>query len=196
MDFMSPGGALYVPGAERIGPQLARLAEYARQHNIPWISSADAHAPEDPSFGEWTPHCVVGTPGQRRVPETTFAGAAVIPNRPGAFHPPFDWTRHLALEVEKQEYSVATNANFDVLLAALGPSRFVVFGVATDYCVKESALALRRLQVPVDLVVDAIREIDPEGGRRAIEEMTAAGVRLVTTEEVCSGALEPATVAP
>jgi nicotinate phosphoribosyltransferase len=196
MDFMSPGGALYVPGAERIRPQLARLAEYARQHNIPWISSADAHALEDPSFGEWTPHCVVGTPGQRRVPETTFAGAAVIPNRPGAFHPPFDWTRHLALEVEKQEYSVATNANFDVLLAALGPSRFVVFGVATDYCVKESALALRRLQVPVDLVVDAIREIDPEGGRRAIEEMTAAGVRLVTTEEVCSGALEPATVAP
>jgi nicotinamidase/pyrazinamidase len=90
------------------------------------------------------------------------------------------------LEVEKQEYSVAANPNFEALLAALGPSRFVVFGVATDYCVKESAMALRRLQAPVDLVVDAIREIDPETGRRAIEEMVAAGVRLVTTDEVCA----------
>jgi nicotinate phosphoribosyltransferase len=186
LDFMDPTGALYVRGAERIRPQLARLADYARAHRIPWISSADAHAPDDPSFSIWPPHCVVGTPGQRRVPETTLAGAAIIPNRAGAFHPPINWSEHLVLEVEKQEYSIASNANFDALLAALGPSRFVVFGVATDYCVKESALALRRLQAPVDLVVDAIREIDPENGRRAIEEMVAAGVRLVTTEEVCA----------
>ncbi len=191
-DFMDPAGALYVPGAERIRPQLAKLAEYARAHRIPWISSADAHAPDDPSFSVWPPHCVVGMPGQRRVPETSLPGAVIIPNRAGAFRPPFDWSGHLVLEVEKQEYSVATNANFDAMLAALGPSRFVVFGVATDYCVKESALALRGLQAPVDLVVDAIREIDPENGRRALEEMTAAGVRLVTTDDICSREPEPA----
>jgi nicotinate phosphoribosyltransferase len=191
-DFMEPSGALYVPGAETIRPQLAKLAEYARRHRIPWISSADAHAPDDPSFRQWPPHCVSGTPGQRRVSETTIEGSVLIPNRPGAFRPPLDWSGHVVLEVEKQEYSVATNANFDALLAALGPSRFVVFGVATDYCVRESALALRRLQVPVDLVVDAIREIDPEKGREAIDEMTAAGARLVTTAEICAREPEPA----
>jgi len=194
LDFLDPAGALYVPGAERIRPQLAKLAEYARAQRIPWISSADAHPPDDPSFSIWPPHCVVGTPGQRRVPETTLAGIATIPNRAGAFRPPIDWSEQLVLEVEKQEYSVVTNPNFEAVLAALGPSRFVVFGVATDYCVKESALALRRLQAPVDLVVDAIREIDPEAGRRGIEAMVAAGVRLVTTDEVCASDPEPAGV--
>jgi len=185
IDFMTPGGALYVPGAEQIVPKLARLAGYARERRLPWISSADAHPPDDPSFAQWPPHCVVGTTGQRRIPETTWPSAVVVPNRAGAFHPPSDWEGHFVLEIEKQDYSVAANPNFDALLAALGPSRFVVFGVATDYCVKESALALRRLQLPVDLVVDAIRAITEDGGRRAIEEMLAAGVRLVTTDEVC-----------
>jgi nicotinate phosphoribosyltransferase len=193
VDFMSPGGALYVPEAERIIPNLGKLMEHAREQRIPVISSADAHTPDDPSFAEWPPHCVVGTPGQRRIPETQSPSALLIPNVPGAFHPPVDWTRQLVLEVEKQAYSVAANSNFDAVLAALGPSRFIVFGVATEYCVKESALALRALGLPVDLVVDAIRPITEEGGRRAIEEMLAAGVRLVTTEEVCAEVLQPAS---
>jgi nicotinate phosphoribosyltransferase len=195
VDFMSPEGTLYVSGAEQIVPNLEKLMEHAREQNIPVISSADAHAPDDPSFAEWPPHCVAGTPGQRRIAVTESAFALRIPNRPGTFHPPLDWTRQIVLEIEKQAYSVAANPNFDAVLAALGPSRFVVFGVATDYCVKESALALRALHLPVDLVVDAVRAITEDGGRRAIEEMVAAGVRLVTTEEVCTGVPEPATAA-
>jgi len=60
--------------------------------------------------------------------------------------------------------------------------------VATEYCVRDSVLALRKLSLPVDLVVDAIKPIIEEGGRKAIEEMVAAGVRLVKTEEVCAPA--------
>jgi nicotinamidase-related amidase len=191
VDFMYPSGALYVPGAEQIVPNLERLMERAREQSVPVISSADAHPPDDPSFAEWPPHCVVGTPGQRRIPATQLPSALVIPNRPGAFRPPLDWTRQVVLEIEKQAYSVVTNANFESVLAALGPSRFVVFGVATEYCVKESAVALRALGLPVDLVVDAIRPITEQGGRRAIKEMLAAGVRLVATDEVCAEVLQP-----
>lgn len=61
----------------------------------------------------------------------------------------------------------------------------MVFGVATDFCVLTSALALRRRDLPVDLVTDAIKAITEEGGRKAIAEMTAASVRLVTTADVC-----------
>jgi nicotinate phosphoribosyltransferase len=190
-DFMLPSGALYVPGAELIVPNLRRLFEYASAEGIPLLSSADAHAPNDPSFAEWPPHCVVGTPGQRRIPETQSPHTRVVPNRPGAFQAA-DWSEGLTLEIEKREYSVVTNPNFPAVMAALGPRRFVVFGVATDYCVKESALALRRLNAPVDLVVDAIRAISDEGSRAAIEKMVAAGVRLVTTEEVCCSTPQPA----
>jgi nicotinamidase/pyrazinamidase len=62
----------------------------------------------------------------------------------------------------------------------------VVFGVATEYCVRADALALRERGFPVDLVVDAIKPITEAGGRKAIEEMQAAGVRLVKTAEVCA----------
>jgi len=183
VDFMLPTGSLYVPGAEQIVPNLQRLMTFAREHCIPVLSSADAHPPDDPSFAEWPPHCVVGTPGERRVPDTQFPSATVIPNKPGAFRAPSEWCGQTI--VEKQAYDVATNVNFDALLASLGRRRFVVFGVATEYCVLSSALALRRRDLPVDLVIDAIQPITEEGGRRAIEEMRTAGVRLVRTDDVC-----------
>jgi nicotinamidase/pyrazinamidase len=183
VDFVLPTGSLYVPGAEEIVPNLKKLLACARERHIPVLSSADAHPPDDPSFAEWPPHCVIGTPGQQRIPETQLPAAIVIPNRPGAFAPPVRWSGQFV--IEKQAYDVSTNVNFDAILASLGPRRFIVFGVATECCVRSSALALRRRDLLVDLVTDAIKAITEEGGRRAIEEMTAAGVRLVSTAEVC-----------
>jgi nicotinamidase-related amidase len=117
-----------------------------------------------------------------------------VPNRPGSFRGRPETIEQLVLEIDKTNYSVTSNANFRAVLDALGASRVVLFGVATEFCVKESALALRKLGLAVDLVIDAIRAITPEGGQKAIEEMVAAGVRLVTTEEVCSTTLQPAVV--
>jgi len=184
VDFMRPSGSLSVPGAEAIVPNLKALMDCARAQGIPVISSADAHPRNDPSFAEWPPHCVVGTPGQNRIPETRFQGAIVIPNRRRAFVPPRKWTGQTV--VEKQDYDVSTNVNFKAILASLGRRRWVVFGVATEYCVRSSALALRNRNLPVDLVADAIRAITQEGGRKALDEMTDAGVRLVTTAAVCA----------
>lgn len=190
VDFMLPTGSLYVPGAEEIVPNLKRLMNYAREHRIPVLSSADAHPPDDPSFAEWPPHCVVGTPGQSRIPETQFPSATVIPNRPGVFKAPSEWLGQTV--VEKQQYDVSTNVNFRAILASLGRRRFLVFGVATEYCVLSSALALRKRGLPVDLVVDAIKPITEAGGRKAVEEMRAVGVRLVRTEDICNLAVQQA----
>jgi nicotinamidase/pyrazinamidase len=183
VDFMRPTGRLYVPGAEQIVPNLQRLMNWARENEVPVISSADAHAPHDPEFKTWPPHCVIGTPGQQLIPETLFPEPVIIPCRPQAFYPPARWVGQFI--VEKPTYSVEDNPNFDSVLEALGPRRAVVFGVATEYCVLASALALRRQGFKVDLVVDAIKPITEEGGRKALEEMAVAGVRMVTTAEVC-----------
>jgi len=183
VDFMCATGSLYVPSAEQIIPNLKRLVGYALEQRIPVLSSADAHSPDDPSFAKWPPHCVIGTPGQQRTPETQLPSAIIVPNRPGAFDPPAEWSGQFV--IEKQEYDVSTNVNFDAILGSLGPRRFVVFGVATEYCVLWSALALRKRDLPMDLVTDAIRAITQEGGRKAIEQMIAAGVRMVTTADVC-----------
>ena len=182
VDFMVPTGRLYIPGAERLVPNLARLMNWAREHEIPVLSSADAHLPDDPEFKIWPPHCVAGTAGQRRIHVTQFAEAVIIHRRPRAFTPPDRWVGQFI--IEKSTYDPQDNPNFNEVLGALGPRHAVVFGVATEFCVRASALALLRHGFPVDLVVDAIEAITEEGGRQALEEMTAAGVRLVTTEDV------------
>jgi len=182
VDFMLPHGKLYVPGAEVIIPNLVKLMSFAREWNIPVISSADAHLPDDPEFAIWPPHCVAGTPGQRRVPETLAENPTIVPCRPGAFAPPESWSGQTVLE--KVTYNTADNPNFDAVLRSLGHRRAVVFGVATECCVRASALALRERGQPVDLVIDSIQAITEEGGRKALEEMAEAGVRMVTTDEV------------
>jgi nicotinamidase/pyrazinamidase len=187
VDFMLPSGRLYVPHAEEIIPNLAELMSWTREHRIPVISSADTHAPDDPEFAQWPPHCVAGTPGQRRIPETLFPDAMVVENRPGAFQAPQEWVGQII--VEKPAYDFTTNVNIDAILASLGQPRFVVFGVATEYCVLSGVLALRKRNLPVALVLDAIKPISEEGGRKAIEEMVAAGAELVTAAEICSPAL-------
>jgi nicotinamidase/pyrazinamidase len=184
VDFMSPSGRLYVPHAEEIIPNLAKLMLWARDYRIPIISSADTHAPDDPEFAQWPPHCVAGTPGQRRIAETLSPDAVVVENRPGAFQAAQEWVGQLI--VEKPVYDFTTNLNFEAILASLGQPRFVVFGVATEYCVLSDVLALRKRNLPVALVRDAIKPISEEGGRKAIEEMVAAGAQLVTTAAVCS----------
>jgi nicotinamidase/pyrazinamidase len=186
VDFMRPTGRLYVPGAEMIVPNLHKLMRWARANDVPVISSADAHAPDDPEFKVWPPHCVVGTPGQQRIPETSLPSPVTIPRRPGAFHPPARWVGQFI--VEKTAYDVQDNPNLNAILRALGMRRFVVFGVATEVCVLAAVLALRGRDFAVDVVADAIRPISEVGGRQAIENMLSAGARMVTTAEVCNPA--------
>ena len=183
VDFMRSTGRLYVPRAEQIVPNLQRLMNWARENDVPVISSADAHSPDDAEFKTWPPHCVAGTSGQQRIPETLFPSSVIIPCRPGAFQPPARWVGQFI--VEKATYSAQDNPNFNAILHALGSRRAVVFGVATEFCVLASALALRRHGFQVDIVVEAIKPITEDGGRKALEEMAAAGVRRVTTAEAC-----------
>ena len=184
IDFMLPEGKLYMQGAERIIPNLERLVRWARANSVPVISTADAHAPDDPEFRTWPPHCVAGTPGQQRIPATRFAEALVIPRRAGAFHPPVPASGQLV--VEKTTYSPEDNPNWNAVLEPLAGCRAVVFGVATEICVRAVVLALRRRGFPVDVVSDAIRAVTEEGGRQALVEMAKAGVRMVSTDQVCA----------
>src|SRR5208337_61738 len=109
VDFMLPSGSLYVPHAEEIIPNLAKLMSWAQAHGIPVISSADTHTPDDPEFALWPPHCVAGTPGQRRIAETLFPDAVVLENRPGAFQAPREWVGQFI--IKKPVYDFTTNVN-------------------------------------------------------------------------------------
>ena len=164
IDFMFPAGALYVPGAERLLPAIARLNRFAVDHGIPLISTADAHSEDDPEFRSWPPHCVAGATGQSKPADTLVGAGQTI--------------------VEKQVLDVFSNPEFLPLLDSLAADRYVVYGVATDYCVRCAVAGLQATGKPVLLVTDAIAAVNPDDGARAIEEFTARGGTLTTAGEV------------
>lgn len=180
-DFMLPSGALYVPGAEAILPIIARLNRYAVHHGIIAVSTTDAHDENDPEFRQWPPHCVAGTIGQQKPAETLLERRAVIPTTPGVYE--IDGAQQII--VQKQALDLFTNPNLPALLERA--SRYVVYGVVTEYCVRCAVLGLLKTGKPVEMVTDAIRTLKDDDGRRTIEEFTAAGGVLTTAERVCAG---------
>ncbi len=180
-DFMLPTGALYVPGAERILPKLRRLFDFARKNEISILSSADAHVADDPEFKQFPPHCVQGTEGQRKVDETLLPRPLIFSHQPVDRNLSEAVRRHQQIIVEKQSLDLFSNPIAERLTRVL-PPRAIVFGVATEYCVKMACLGLRRLGVQTVLITDAVRALAPKTEKEAVEEMRRAGVEFIILE--------------
>jgi nicotinamidase/pyrazinamidase len=193
-DFMLPGGALYVPGAEKLIPNLDRLAEAARDGRVLLISSADAHSPEDPELHEWPPHCLKGSPGAQILPESLAERRLVIPND-ASFALPADLRPYQQVTLEKNTLDVFDNPHADALLARIGPAGlppferdplFVVFGVVTEYCVQCTVEGLLRRGRRIAVVSDAIESLDAAKAQQLLDGWQAHGVRLITTNQALS----------
>jgi nicotinamidase/pyrazinamidase len=185
IDFMQLGGRLYVPEAETIVPNLQALVNAARNHDVFLVSSVCAHTLEDEEFRQWPPHCLRGTAGQLKIPETVIDGFYAIPNCAGAPIPEDVQRKYAQVILEKQELDIFTNPNTDGLLARIEPrASFVVFGVVTEYCVRLTALGLLKRGRSVAIVTDAIQTLRREDSERTIEEIANMGARFATTREV------------
>ncbi len=184
-DFLEPEGALYVPGSEAIRPNLARLTDHARRQGIPILATACAHTLDEDDPEPFPPHCLVGTHGQKRVDETAWPGGVVVGvgGRLGEGELP----AHLTLE--KARYDLFSHPEAAAIVGRLGDvgATFVVYGVATDYCVKAAVIGLRALGHRVAVVVDAIRAVDPAAEPGVLGEFVARGVVLTSVDAVCRG---------
>jgi nicotinamidase/pyrazinamidase len=155
IDFMFPAGALYVPGAEKLLPVIAKLNRDAVVRGGALISTACAHEEDDAEFKQWPPHCVKGTVGQSKPAALLVGGGQTI--------------------LEKAQLNLFTNPNTDALLKALDPEECIVYGVVTEYCVKECVLGLLERGYKVSLVEDAIQCLDQAEADRFVR---GAGVSL------------------
>ncbi len=182
-DFMLPGGKLYVPGAEKLIPNLNRLVNAAREGRVFLISDACEHTPDDPEFQRFLPHCVRGTPGAKIIPEGIADKVLRIPNDT-RFPLPADFREYQQIVLEKQTLDVFDNPHTSTIVERLGSRpEFVVFGVVTEYCVSCATLGLLQRNRRVAIVSDAIETLDAAVGRRTLEEFTAKGARLITTNQ-------------
>ena len=155
---------LYVPGAEKILPAIARLNRHAAERNIPLISTVDAHLENDAEFASWPPHCVAGTLAQRK-PESTLVGQTVL---------------------NKRSVDCFTIPELPALLDELGAQQCVVYGVVTEICVKHALFGLLKSGREVTLVTDAVKSLDEAAAAQMISQFTAQGGKLATVDSVCA----------
>ena len=182
-DFMLPGGKLYVPGAEKLLPNIRRLTDAARHGRVFLVSHGCYHTKEDPEFAIFPPHCVQGTAGAKLVPEALTEKVVTVPNQAQASLPT-DLSPYQQILLEKQTLDIFESRHADELVNRLGPHvEFVVFGVVTEFCVRFAAKGLLERGRRVSVVRDAIETLNSEDGTRAIAVREALGDKFINNEQ-------------
>jgi len=183
-DFMLPDGALYVPGAEKLLPNIRKLTDAARRGDVFLVSHGCFHPASDPEFKQFPPHCIKGTSGAEFVPEALTQNFVRLENTANV-QLPDDLSQYQQVILEKQTLDVFETLHVDKLLERLGTSaEFVVFGVVTEYCVNFAIKGLLQRKRRVLVVQDAIETLSKESGTKTLQEVQRLGAQLVTTDEI------------
>lgn len=183
VDFMLPEGKLYVPGAEKLLPNIRKLVNAVRENRVFLVSHGCSHVPDDPEFQQFPAHCVRGTPGAKFVPEAFSEKYFTIPNDPN-FTLPDDFSQYQQIVMEKQTIDVFQSSHIKQVLNRLPSTpEFFVFGVATEYCVRGAAKGLLESGRRVTVITDAIEAIDAKSGENSLRELKSLGAKTATTLE-------------
>jgi nicotinamidase/pyrazinamidase len=179
-DFV-PGGALGVPQGDHVVHPLNKEIQLFRNGNNPVFLTRDWHPANHSSFqeqgGPWPPHCVQDTPGAAFVSGLTIPDGAIIITK--------------GVKIEPDQYSGfqgvdADGNSLDERLKKMNISRIFIGGLATDYCVLNTVLDGLKYGYDTYVLTDAIRPVNvqPDDGKKALEEMTRCGAHLTTTESL------------
>jgi nicotinamidase/pyrazinamidase len=190
VDFVHADGKLSVPQAEQAVPAMARLVAWARAEGIPHVASADDHELTDdeisdaPDFSTtYPPHCLRGTRGAGKVPETEQLDPVPL----ALTHVPDRFLRGREFLLLKKHFDVFTNPNAERVLELLEPEEVVVFGVATDVCDDAAIRGLLARGYAVTFVEEASRGLDEARTAACTAAWREGGVRFATVDEVVSG---------
>ena len=188
-DFMLPDGKLYVPGAEETVPAMKRLVDAARAAGIVHVASADDHELTDaeisaePDFvTTYPPHCLRGTRGARKIPETDQEDPVPLALEPV----PDRYLEGREFLLLKKNFDVFTNPHTERLLERLDPDEIVVFGVATDVCDDAAIRGFLARGLKVRFVEDAARGLDDDRVAISTASWREQGVEF-TKAEVMAG---------
>ena len=193
VDFMLPSGSLPVPGAPALLPNLGRLTAGARSAGITIVHTADDHEPHDdeisaePDFVDTFPaHCLHGTAGADRLPETVASSDAADIPPDGAGVDLAAVAASPEIVLRKNRFDAFSNPAAVPLLRALAPETVVVYGVALEVCDRYAVEGMLALDPGLDIVVveDAVAALDPDRGAELLDEWRQRGVRVLSTDQV------------
>jgi nicotinamidase/pyrazinamidase len=162
-DFVPPDGALAVPDGDTVAPRINALAASGDFDLV--VATRDWHPAGHRSFagqgGTWPVHCVQGTPGAELAP--------------GLDRAPIDVVLDKGQPVDTDGYSGFDGTNLAALLRERGVDAVTVVGLATDYCVRHTALDALREGFAVRVVPEATRGVDAGDAAAALDELRGAG---------------------
>jgi nicotinamidase/pyrazinamidase len=173
-DFADPGGSLYVREGEKVVPVINEQVEQARSKGAMIVYTQDWHPESTPHFqkdgGIWPVHCVQGTWGAELHPDLEVAGEVVRKGTGGE-------DGYSGFTVRDPASGEEHQTPLEDMLRAGGIERVVIAGLATDYCVKETAIDAATKGFATTVLTNAIRAVDlePGDGDRAIDDMRKAG---------------------
>jgi nicotinamidase/pyrazinamidase len=176
-DFADPGGSLYVKGGEEVVPVANREIDRALATGALVVYTQDWHPPSTPHFekdgGIWPVHCVQGTWGAELHPDLGVKGDIVRKGTSGE-------DGYSGFTVRDPRSGAQGETNLEPLLRSRGIERIVLVGLATDYCVKETALDGRRLGFDTTILLEGVRGVNLQPGddERALHEAMLAGTRV------------------
>jgi len=177
-DFADPQGSLTVAGGLQVVPVVNHEVQEATAAGALVAYTQDWHPPNTPHFakdgGRWPVHCVRGTWGAQLVPSLVVAGPVVRKGVGGE-------DGYSGFTVRDPVTGAVTQTQLADLLQERSVAKVVVVGLATDYCVKETALDAVRLGFATSVVAAGVRAVDlaPGDGARALEELAQAGVEVI-----------------
>ena len=177
-DFADPDGSLSVPGGTGVVAAANAEVAAAREAGATVVYTQDWHPADTPHFakdgGAWPVHCVRDTWGAEFAPGLDVSGEVIRKGVGGE-------DGYSGFTVRDPASGAESSTGLDALLRDAGVKRIVVVGLATDYCVKETALDAARAGFTTTVLRDVVRAVDvePGDGDRALDAMRAAGVEVV-----------------
>jgi nicotinamidase/pyrazinamidase len=174
-DFADPDGSLYVTGGETVIPFINKQVSAATTAGSFVVYTRDWHPEATPHFakngGIWPVHCVADTVGSGFHPDLVVAGAEIKKGTNGE-------DGYSGFTVRDPITGSETSTGLETLLRTAGVTHTVVVGLATDYCVKATAIDAAGLGFSTTVLADGIRAVNlsPGDAARAVAEMVAAGV--------------------
>jgi len=174
-DFM-PGGALPVENALTIIPKINKYIDIFSKNGALIVATRDWHPPNHISFktrgGPWPPHCIQNTKGAEFVSDLRLPSNTIIISK--------------AEDPEKEAYSGFDGTELNNILKKYGIRRVFIAGVATDYCVKATAIDAFRYGYETFVLSDGIKVVDiPKGSvEKAIKELLELGIIFVDEHDI------------
>ena len=179
-DFADSGGSLYVSGAERIIDPMNDEIERARQQGALVVYTQDWHPPSTPHFakdgGVWPVHCVAETWGSELHPDLLLVDPAHFLHKGVGGEDGYS-----AFSLREPTTGERSETGLEDLLRENEVERVVIVGLATDYCVKETALDAVNKGFGATVLAELIGAVDLEAGDgdRALDAVRAAGAEVV-----------------